>query len=76
MDYLSCTGYNKISMEKIIIGIILIGIGSLFFTNNKNIAKGTAVFYQKLYTEKNLTVMFKLGGAVLIGGGFLLMFTK
>ena len=63
-------------MEKIIIGMVLIGIGGLFFTNNKNIAKGAAVFYQKFYSERNLKVMFKILGAFLVVGGFLLIFLK
>lgn len=52
------------------------GIGVLFISNNKRMSKGAAVFYQKLYTEKNLLVMFKIAGAVLIGGGLLIMFVK
>jgi len=63
-------------MGKIIVGLILMGIGSIFFINNKDIAKGAAFFYQKLYTEKNLKVMFKILGAFLVIGGFILMFTK
>ncbi len=63
-------------MEKIFIGLIMMGIGVLFISNNKNISKGAAVFYQKLYTEKNLKVMFKIAGAILIGGGLLMMFAK
>ena len=60
----------------IIPGIILIGAGLLFFFNNKNIAKGAFVFYQKIYTEKNLTFMFKACGVILILGGLVIMFVK
>jgi len=62
--------------QKILIGIIFIGIGLLFFFNNKNIAKGAATFYQKLYTENNLKIMFKALGALLILGGLALIFFK
>ena len=62
--------------EKLLIGIIFIGIGVLFFFNNKNIAKGAATFYQKLYTENNLKIMFKALGVILVFGGLLLIFFK
>ncbi|MFC1594967.1 hypothetical protein ACFL3E_00885 [Patescibacteria group bacterium] len=62
--------------EKILIGIIFIGAGLLFFFNNENIAKGAAKFYQKLYTERNLTYMFKGLGALLVLGGLLFLFVK
>ena len=62
--------------EKIIIGIIFMGLGCLFFFNNKNIAKGAFKFYQKLYTEKNLKVMFRVCGVILVLGGIILIFTK
>jgi len=60
--------------EKIIIGIIFLGSGLLFFFNNKNIAKGAATFYQKLYTENNLKIMFRALGALLVLGGLVLIF--
>jgi len=62
--------------EKIIIGLVFLGTGLLFFFNNKNIARGTSALYQKLYTEKNLTVMFKVMGGILILGGLALLFLK
>jgi len=61
---------------KTIVGIILIGLGLLFFFNNKNISKGAAEFYQKFYTEKNLKIIFKIVGAILFFGGFIIIFTK
>lgn len=61
------------SPEKIIIGIVLMGIGALFFFNNVNIAKGAFKFYRKLYTEKNLKVMFKAAGVLLAIGGLVLI---
>jgi hypothetical protein len=62
--------------QELLIGIIFIGIGILFFFNNKNIAKGAATFYQKLYTEDNLKIMFKAAGVILVLGGLLLIFFK
>ena len=63
-------------INKIIPGIIIIGIGLVFFFNNKNMGKGTAKFYKKLYTEKNLIFMFRAAGVFLIIGGVLLMVLK
>jgi hypothetical protein len=62
--------------QKLLVGIIFIGIGLLFFFNNKNIAKGAATFYQKLYTENNLKFMFKAFGTLLILGGIVLMIVR
>jgi hypothetical protein len=63
-------------MEKMFVGIILMAIGFLFLIGNRNIAKRAAAFYQKFYTEENLKIMFKVLGAFLVAGGFLLIFTK
>jgi len=57
----------------IIIGLILIAIGVIFSLNNKDIAKGAASFYKKLYTKENLTVMFKAAGIILIVGGVIVL---
>ena len=59
--------------EKLIPGIILIVIGILFFFNNKNMGKGASKFYRKLYTEKNMNVMFRIAGIILIIGGIFLL---
>lgn len=61
--------------EKLIVGIVLVVIGILFFLNNKNMGKGSYKFYKKLYTEENLGIMFKILGIILIVGGILLAFT-
>lgn len=63
-------------MEKVIIGILLTCTGVLFFFNNENIGKGAAKFYKKLYTEKNLKIMFKAAGIVLFFGGLIIIFIK
>ncbi|MBZ9569869.1 hypothetical protein KJA16_03080 [Patescibacteria group bacterium] len=63
-------------MEKLIIGIIFIGLGLLFFFNNKNISKGASRFYQKLYTEHNLKIMFRAFGVILFLAGLVLIFLK
>jgi len=59
--------------EKLIVGIILLVVGILFFFNNKNMGKGTYKFYRALYTEKNLKIMFRAAGILLIIGGILLL---
>ena len=61
---------------EIIVEIVLIGFGILFFFNNKNIAKGAAKLYQAIYTEKNLKVIFKVLGAFLVIMGIILIFIK
>jgi hypothetical protein len=63
-------------ISKLIAGIVLLGLGAIFFFNNKNIGKGSAKFYQWLYTEKNLVVIFKIVGIILIIGGLALIFLK
>jgi hypothetical protein len=60
--------------EQLIIGMLLIGFGLVFFSTNKSLSRGTARLYQKIYTEKNLKVMFKVVGIILIIGGLLLIF--
>lgn len=60
--------------EKIVIGIVLVGIGLLFFFNNKNIAKGAAKLYKVIYTEKNLKIMFKILGVFLAIMGIIIIF--
>ncbi len=64
------------TFNRIIVGIVLICIGLLFFFNNKNMGKGAAALYKKLYTEKNLTVMFRIATLVLVVGGLLIIFVK
>ncbi|MFC1810990.1 hypothetical protein ACFLZH_05805 [Patescibacteria group bacterium] len=62
--------------EKIIIGIVFIGLGIVFFFNNTSIAKSAFKFYKKLYTEKNLTIMFRALGVILVVGGLILIIFK
>jgi len=59
--------------EKLIPAIILIIIGIIFFFNNKNMGKGASKLYRKLYTEKNLKIMFRIAGIILIVGGIILI---
>jgi len=59
--------------EKLVIGIILMLIGLLFFFNNKNMGKGSAKFYKWLYTEKNLVVIFRIVGVLLVVGGAVIL---
>ncbi len=62
--------------SEFIVGIILMIIGFVFFLNNKSMGKGAADFYKKLYTKKNLIVMFRIAGVILIVGGLVLVFLK
>jgi len=64
------------TIEKIIIGIVFVGLGLLFNFNDKKVAKGAYKFYKMLYTEKNLKVMFRALGIILIVFGLILIFTK
>ena len=64
-------------MEKeLIAGIVLIVIGMLFFFNNKEMGKGAFKFYKWLYTKKNLTIMFRIAGIILVFGGLILIFVR
>lgn len=61
---------------KLIAGIFLMLIGILFFFNNKNMSKGAFKFYRKLYTQKNLEIMFRIAGILLFIGSLVLIFIK
>ena len=61
---------------ELIAGIVLIVIGILFFFNNKNMGKGASKFYKVLYTKRNLIIMFRAAGVILILGGLVLIFVK
>ena len=63
-------------MKELIIGTVFIGLGLLFFFNNKNISKGAYQFYQAIYTEDNLKFMFRACGTILIFGGLIFIFFK
>ncbi|MFC1742299.1 hypothetical protein ACFL3V_07225 [Nanoarchaeota archaeon] len=58
--------------EKLIAGIILAAMGVVFLFAYRQIAKGAAKFYKKLYTEKNLTIMFRAAGILLIIAGIII----
>ena len=62
--------------SRIIVSVVLFAIGFLFFFNNKNMAKGMSKFYQWLYTEKNLIVILRIVGIILIVGGILVLVLK
>jgi len=62
--------------ETLFVGLLLMGIGFVFIYNNKNMAKGAAKFYRKLYEEKNLKVMFRAAGIILVLAGIILIFFK
>lgn len=52
--------------EKVIASIIFMVLGILLFFNSKNIGKGASKFYQTICTAKNLNVIFKVVGILLI----------
>ncbi len=60
-------------IQKLIAGIILFGLGTIFFLNSKKIGEGAHEFYKKFYTPKNLAVIFKIVGILLIIGSLLLI---
>ncbi len=62
--------------ETLLAGIILTGLGFLFIFKNRDIARGAAKFYARVYTEKNLKVMFKIAGIILILAGIILTFFR
>jgi len=61
--------------RELFIGAIFVVLGLLFFFNSKNISKGASKFYQEIFAEKNLKIIFKACGIILILIGFVLMFT-
>jgi hypothetical protein len=61
---------------KLIAAIVLMAIGILFFFNNKNMGEGAFKFYRKIYTKKNLTIMFRIAGILLFVGSLILIFVK
>jgi len=64
------------NMGKLIIGIVFVGLGLLFFFNNKNIAVGAAKIYQRFYSEQNLKIIFMVLGVILVLGGLVLIFLE
>ena len=58
----------------LIAGIILVCLGLLLIFQNKPISSGAAAFYKKFYTKKNLAIMFKAVGVLLIIVGLALIF--
>lgn len=58
---------------KIIVSIIFFALGLLFFFHTKGMRKGVAKFYQWLYTEKNLKIIFRIVGIILIVGSVLML---
>jgi len=60
--------------KELIFGMVLFLVGLFFFFNNKNIGKGCASFYKRFYTKKNLTIMFKIMGFLLIVVSLILFF--
>jgi len=59
--------------EKLVIGIVLILIGLLFFFNNKNIGEGAYKFYRWFYTKERLMIMFRVVGILLVVVGVVIL---
>ena len=59
---------------KLIIGIVFIILGILLSFNNKNVSKGASKFYQAFYNEKNLRIVFRIVGIILVLAGLVLCF--
>ena len=59
--------------EKLVVGIILMVVGILFLFNNKDIGEGAFKFYRAIYTKKNLVIMFKVAGVILLIGGLVIV---
>jgi len=71
-------------MEKLFVGIMVMGIGVLFTVSGNHMAKGSAMFYQKFfgwipfykkfYTEDNLKVIYKVLSVFLVIAGLVIIF--
>jgi hypothetical protein len=56
------------------VGVIMIGLALVFWYNYQAMARGASKFYTKLYTEKNMRVMFRVVAIILGLTGFHLVF--
>lgn len=64
------------TQQTMIAGAILLVIGLVFIFAYKQMAKGMANMYKKMYTEKNLTIMLRIAGFLLILAGLVLFLNK
>ena len=62
--------------EVFVVGVLMIVLGLLFWFYNRGMGDWTFRFYKKIYTERNLVVMFRVGGLILVFGGLVLMVLK
>jgi hypothetical protein len=63
-------------MKELIVGCLLVVVGVVFLFSWREMTGGAFRFYRTLYTERNLGVMFRAAGIVLIVGGVVLVLTR
>lgn len=61
---------------KLIIGAVFIILGFLLSFNNKKVSIGASKFYRAFFPEKNLKIMFRIVGIILIIAGLVLIFVN
>ena len=59
--------------NELVAGIVMLVIGVLFLFCNRSMGEGTFKFYRMIYTQKNLVIMFKAAGVILVVAGIVLM---
>jgi len=59
---------------KLVIGIVFIILGLLLSFRNKSVSKGASKLYQAIYTEKNLRIILRVVGIILVLVGLVLIF--
>ena len=59
--------------DRLVAGIFLFVIGVVFLFNSGDIGEGAFKFYKMIYTKKNLKIMFKVAGIILVAGGIIIL---
>ena len=62
--------------SKLVAGLILAAVGIAFILFRNKLARGSAEFYRKMYSEKNLKVIFPIMGTILILGCIILILAE
>jgi len=58
---------------KFIMGIVFLFVGVLFLFGNRKMGEVAFKFYRMIYTRRNLVIMFKVAGVILVVGGIVLV---